>query len=76
MVPLTCIHCGKPIVLPPNAAEIAAGWGMTLQHYQSIFTAHSQCSVNKYHSRTASKAVALCNVALGTPPPLPVTIKP
>ena len=42
-----CTICGKPIILIPSAKERAKKSGKTPQYYVNLFTAHSQCVIDK-----------------------------
>jgi len=48
-----CTICGKKIELIPSAKERTAKYGKTPEYYTSLFTAHSQCQIDKRNADTA-----------------------
>ena len=44
---MNCLHCGKPIILIPSAAERAATdvTGKTASYYTELFTYHAKCTL-------------------------------
>ena len=51
---MKCSYCGKPIVLNPSAEERAKNdvSGKTTAYYESLFTIHSQCQIDKRNAET------------------------
>lgn len=42
---MNCLHCHRPVVLSPSAAERARKVGGTPQDYVSLFPYHSACTL-------------------------------
>lgn len=53
---MNCKICGKPIVLAPSANERAAKdvTGKSAAYYTSLFTEHSQCTLDKRNEDTSA----------------------
>lgn len=47
-----CTICGKPVVLVPSAKERAAKAGGKPSDYTKLFTAHTQCTIDKREADT------------------------
>ena len=52
---MNCIHCGKPVVLSPNAEERTKKdlAGNPAAHYRSLFRSHAECQI-KYRDYGAT----------------------
>lgn len=48
---MDCVHCGKPIILIPSAAERAKKFGGKPSDYTKLFTSHSDCQVKQWYKR-------------------------
>jgi uncharacterized protein with PIN domain len=48
---MNCLLCGKPITLVPSAAERAKKYGKTADHYDKLFTTHSECLTACWYGR-------------------------
>ena len=42
---MNCLHCGKPVVLNPSAAERARKCGGTPSDYTRLFSVHADCQI-------------------------------
>jgi hypothetical protein len=42
---MNCIHCNKPIILVPSAAERARKYGGEPSDYTKLFREHSECLI-------------------------------
>ena len=49
---MKCTICNKPIILVPSAKERARKYGGKPSDYNSFFTVHSECQVNKREAET------------------------
>lgn len=49
-----CTICSKPIVLVPSATERAKKYGETPNHYTTLFTAHTKCTLAKRAADTSA----------------------
>ena len=48
-----CSICGKPIILVPSATERAKRSGLPASYYLNLFTAHSDCLIEKRNQETS-----------------------
>lgn len=44
---MDCVHCGKPVKLWPSATFRANKYGGSPKDYESMFPAHSQCTLDE-----------------------------
>lgn len=51
---MKCNYCGKPIILNPSAEDRAKKYvtGKTAAYYESLFTIHAQCQIDKRNTET------------------------